>query len=299
MEQNTVKRKFLDEVSRNHLVCFWKFDGVRRQSKELGLHYFIGLLLHVPLRVVFAGASSSQDTVRPIILRRCINNMASANELMETEDIHSPNSVEDISSSSDSSPVSFNDGTIAHKEIKNCDENEEENSNLGSTNFTRTGSNIESSNTDDISYGERDRSNEENDPLMEERTFADESNSGEHDIFGSVENKQVNIDGDNADNTIISSPQESNSDSENNVSDDDVLDIDVDAPVPSPFSDIGDISGPENAMISDILKETNNARDISPVLDGFAENFDSINASLHDGKKLLFQFWRTFKYASI
>ena len=36
----------------------------------------------------------------------------------------------------------------------------------------------------------------------------------------------------------------------------DIEDEDIEAPVPSPFSDIGEMSGPENALISDILKET-------------------------------------------
>ncbi|XP_065056121.1 IWS1-like protein isoform X2 [Rhopilema esculentum] len=54
----------------------------------------------------------------------------------------------------------------------------------------------------------------------------------------------------------------------------------IDAPIPSPFSDIGDISGAENAMITDILKETNRADHISPELEGFAHSLESTDVSL-------------------
>lgn len=63
---------------------------------------------------------------------------------------------------------------------------------------------------------------------------------------------------------------------------------DIDAPVPSPFSDIGDISGAENAMISDILKETSHEHHISPAFQEFSESLEGIDATSprHVGKLL-------------
>ncbi len=49
----------------------------------------------------------------------------------------------------------------------------------------------------------------------------------------------------------------------------------IDAPVPSPFSDIGDITGPDHAIISDILKETGEGSHISPELEGFAAHLEN------------------------
>eukprot|EP00794_Sanderia_malayensis_P010728 gene10728-11876_t len=48
----------------------------------------------------------------------------------------------------------------------------------------------------------------------------------------------------------------------------------IDAPVPSPFSDIGDLSGSDHAIISDILKETSHGNHISPELEGFASKLE-------------------------
>ena len=218
--------------------------------------------------------------------------MATTDEQVDTDDIGSPGSVEDISSSSEASPTSFNDGKIAHKDIRNCDDNEEERPNVdeGDTHLISQRSAHASSMdnyVDTVSPVREELSDLEDDPSFEEGNSVDESNNHDRDLVSFDETGDVTVDSSNAELAKRSSPQHSNSDRESNISDEDALgDEDVDAPVPSPFSDIGDISGVENAMISDILKETNNGQHMSPVLDGFAENLDTINTSLHGGKKL-------------
>jgi len=216
--------------------------------------------------------------------------MATPDEQMDTDNIESPGSVEDISSSSEASPTSFSDGKIAHKDIRNCGDDEEERPNVddGDTHLisqtSAHASIMDNYNVDKVSPVREELSDVEADPSFEEGNSVVESNNHDRDLLSFDETENVNFDSSNAELAKRSSPQHSNSDHESNLSNEEALgDEDVDAPVPSPFSDIGDISGVENAMISDILKETNNAQHMSPVLDGFAENLDTINASLHDG----------------
>ena len=49
----------------------------------------------------------------------------------------------------------------------------------------------------------------------------------------------------------------------------------IDAPIPSPFSDIGDISGGEHAIITDILNQTGSGSHITSELEGFAQSLES------------------------
>ena len=49
----------------------------------------------------------------------------------------------------------------------------------------------------------------------------------------------------------------------------------IDAPIPSPFSDIGDISGGEHAIITDILNQTGSGNHITSELEGFAQSLES------------------------
>ena len=57
----------------------------------------------------------------------------------------------------------------------------------------------------------------------------------------------------------------------------DVDDNYIEAPIPSPFSDIGDISGSDHAIISDILKETGDGNHISSELEGFATQLQNLD----------------------
>lgn len=183
------------------------------------------------------------------------------------------------------------DATIPHKTIKNSTSYEEDNFE------TQTGKNIESERhlveldsnkpnqlvSNEIDFGptesifeSNNRSSEKDDGLLLNK------NVSRHPETSLEENESFE---DNLENREFIANDKSlfgGNDTLKNFQKSDIVDhedIDAFTGVPSPFSDIGDISGAENAMITDILKESSHPHHIPSALEGFAQNLETIDDS--------------------
>ena len=105
--------------------------------------------------------------------------------------------------------------------------------------------------TDDVDDDEDDDDDDQNDIDDYDDDLGDGYHSNGLDNDGEEDDKK----GDNDGNDVAKC------DDENDGFDD------IDAPAPSPFSDIGEMSGVESAMITDILKETSDTQQQSPILE--------------------------------
>ncbi len=229
---------------------------------------------------------------------------------MEIEDVTPLGSPEEQSSDdeSDSSPMPQETAKrrIAHKEMKNIsptqeDETEEKENEQLVTEIEelvqdQMGQKDSYETSDDLRIEKSTESFKEN---AEENTKSKQASSHSpnfEDISDEENNEAFSpTEDDNQNDANLDSASDNNTDTEkdnvigtendldnindneeqdqSHLQDDDEEDY-IDAPVPSPFSDIGDISGPEHAIISDILKETSDGNHISPELEGFATELD-------------------------